>query len=110
MCILYKKDTFVHYLSNGTLGTTVALLEAELQQLPNRAIFGGFQDLFDTLNHLVSVTNEGIKRQFWVSTTLGSTYSWGSVGLLSQVPGKRKYFAKISKLLKLSRQKANSTT
>ena len=37
-----QKDTFVHYLSSGTLGTTVALLEAELQQFPCSVIFGGF--------------------------------------------------------------------
>ena len=38
------------------------------------------RDLLGTLNHLVLVTNEGIKRKYWLSTTLGSTYSWGSVG------------------------------
>ena len=37
-----QKDTFVHYLSNGTLGSIVALLEAELQQFPCKVIFGGF--------------------------------------------------------------------
>ena len=34
------------------------------------------QDLFDTLNHLILVTNEGIKRKIWLSMTLGSTSSW----------------------------------
>ena len=42
MCILYKKDTFVNYLLNGTLGTTVALFEAELQQFLCSVIFRGF--------------------------------------------------------------------
>ena len=37
------------------------------------------QDLFDTPNHLVLVTNKGIKRKVWLSTTLGSTYYWGSM-------------------------------
>ena len=41
--------------------------------------FPPLQDLFDTLNHLVSVANEGIKRKCWLSTTLGFTYSWESV-------------------------------
>ena len=41
-----QKDTFVHYLSNGTLGTFVALMEAELLQLPSRAIFGRFSNFF----------------------------------------------------------------
>ena len=44
--------------------------------------FPPLRDLFDTLNHLVSVTNEGIKRNFWLSMTLGSTYSWESVPIL----------------------------
>ena len=42
MCILYEKDTFVNYLSNGTLGTTVAVLEAELQQFPYSVVFADF--------------------------------------------------------------------
>ena len=37
-----RKDNFVRYLSNGTFGTFVALMEAELQQLLCRVIFGGF--------------------------------------------------------------------
>ena len=41
--------------------------------------FPPLRDLFHTPNHLVLVTNEGIKRKFLLSTTLGSTYSWGSV-------------------------------
>ena len=41
--------------------------------------FPPLQDLFDTMNPLVLVKNEGIKITFWLSTTLASTYSWGSV-------------------------------
>ena len=37
------------------------------------------KDLYDTLNHPILVTNEGIKRKIWLSTTLGSTCSWGTV-------------------------------
>ena len=31
------------------------------------------------MNHLLKVTNKKIKRKLWLSTTLGSTYSCGSV-------------------------------
>ena len=41
--------------------------------------FSPLQDFFDTLNYLISVTNEGIKRKIWLSTTLWSTSSWRSV-------------------------------
>ena len=37
-----KKNRFTHYLSNGTLGALLGLLEAELQQLSYRANFGRF--------------------------------------------------------------------
>ena len=44
--------------------------------------FPPLQDLFDTLNYVISLTNEEIKRKIWLSTTLGSTSSWGSVSYL----------------------------
>ena len=44
-CSFYtKKDTSVHYLSNDTFGMFVALMEAELRQLPIGAFFGGFSN------------------------------------------------------------------
>ena len=49
--------SFVHYLWNGTLGTFVALLEAQLQQLPYRAIFGGFYKFLLFMSAQVPVTH-----------------------------------------------------
>ena len=45
MSILYKKDSYANYLSYETFGTFVALMGAELWQLPGRVIFGGFLQL-----------------------------------------------------------------
>ena len=55
----YKKNTFAHYLSNGILGTDVALLDAELQQLSYRAFFSRFCNflLFISAQVPVSVQN-----------------------------------------------------
>ena len=44
--VFFKTNSFSNYLLNGTLGTLVALMEAELQQLP-RVFFGGFWALTD---------------------------------------------------------------
>ena len=43
-----QKKSFSHYLLSGTLGTFVALMEAELQQLLYRVFFGGFRALTGT--------------------------------------------------------------
>ena len=58
-CAFYKKISFVHYLSNGTLGTFVALMEAELRQLLCRVIFARFCNflLFLSAQVLVSAQN-----------------------------------------------------
>ena len=42
LCQSDINDTFLHYLSNGTLGTFVALLEADLSRLLYMVIYGGF--------------------------------------------------------------------
>ena len=42
------KDSCVQYLSHGTLGSSVALSEAELQLLLCRAFFGRFRVLTNT--------------------------------------------------------------
>ena len=42
----YKKNTFAHYLSNGILGTYVALMDAELQQLSYRLFSADFATFF----------------------------------------------------------------
>ena len=41
-CAFHTKRYFCPFFSNGTLGTTVALLEAKLQRFLCRVIFGGF--------------------------------------------------------------------
>ena len=59
-------------VTDNEVRTGAALVTAIME-----VIFVALVNLFDTMNHLVSVTHEGIKGKFWLSTTLGSTYSWG---------------------------------
>ena len=42
------KNSFAHYIFNGNLGLFVALMEAELQQLLCRVVFGRFWALTGT--------------------------------------------------------------
>ena len=53
-----KKNTFVQYLSNGTMGTFVALKEAELQKLPSKVFFGVFSNFLLFMNAQVLVCTQ----------------------------------------------------